>query len=58
LVVKAGAKEYLVPFAAEFLGRVDLERKRIEMALPQGLLELDAPLSEEEKRAQQDADRD
>jgi len=58
LVVKAGAKEYLVPFAAEFLGRLDLERKRIEMALPQGLLELDAPLTEAEKRAQRDVDEE
>jgi hypothetical protein len=30
----------------------DIAAKRIEMNLPERLLELDAPLSEEEKRAQ------
>ena len=58
LVIKAEGKEHLVPFAAEFLGKLDVERKRIEVKLPEGLLELDAPLTEEEKRAQQDADRE
>jgi len=52
LVVKKEDKEYLVPFAAEYVKSLDVERKRLEMALPEGLLELDAPLSEEEKRTQ------
>jgi 16S rRNA processing protein RimM len=53
LVVKAGTRELLVPFAAEFVKTLDLPGKRLEMALPAGLLDLDAPLTEEEKREQQ-----
>jgi len=34
------AEEILVPFAKSFLRRIDLEAKRVEMALPAGLLEL------------------
>ena len=45
-------REYLVPYAEEFLRSVDLERRRIEMKLPEGLLELQAPLSGEEKQRQ------
>ena len=51
LVVRVGSKEYEIPFAEAYLKRVDLAGKRIEMDLPQGMLELDAPLTEEEKRS-------
>jgi 16S rRNA processing protein RimM len=54
LVVKAGGegneKEYEIPFAEAFLKKLDVERKRIVMALPEGLLEINAPLSNDEKR--------
>jgi len=53
LVVGAGKSELEIPFAQEFLVRVDLESKRIEMNLPEGLLDVNAPLTEEEKREQQ-----
>jgi 16S rRNA processing protein RimM len=36
----AGGEEILVPFAKAYLRRIDLEGKRLEMALPEGLLEL------------------
>ena len=53
LVVRSGEKqEYLVPYAEEFLCSVDFERRRIEMKLPEGLLELQSPLSSEEKQRQ------
>jgi 16S rRNA processing protein RimM len=56
LVVRAGderdAKEFLVPFAAEFLKSSDLAAKRIEVELPEGLLELQSPLNDEEKQRQ------
>lgn len=52
LVVKAGGRELLVPFAAEYVKSFQAAGKRLEMALPEGLLELDAPLTEEEKREQ------
>jgi 16S rRNA processing protein RimM len=45
-------KEILLPFAAEYLKKVDVAAKRIEMVLPKGMLELDAPLSKEEKERQ------
>lgn len=52
LVVGSGKSELEIPFAQEFLVSVDLEVKRIEMNLPEGLLEVNAPLTEEEKRQQ------
>jgi 16S rRNA processing protein RimM len=53
LRVMQGARELLVPFAEAYLRRLDISGKRIEMQLPEGLLELDAPLSREEKKQQQ-----
>ncbi|MBO0910158.1 MAG: 16S rRNA processing protein RimM [Acidobacteria bacterium] len=52
LVVGSGKSELEIPYAREYLLRVDLGDKRIEMNLPAGLLEVNAPLSEEEKRVQ------
>jgi len=49
LVVTEQAKEYEVPYAEAYLKRVDLENKRIMMALPEGLLEVNAPLKQEGK---------
>ena len=51
LVVKSD-KEYEIPFAEAFLKSVDLDQKRIVMQLPEGLLELSAPLTAEEKEQQ------
>jgi len=50
--VISGSKEYLVPFAAAYIEKIALEQKRLEMKLPEGLLELDAPLNQEEKQRQ------
>ncbi|HWG39937.1 MAG TPA: ribosome maturation factor RimM [Candidatus Acidoferrales bacterium] len=52
LLVIQGEKEYLVPFAAAYIEKIALEQKRLEMKLPEGLLELDAPLNQEEKKRQ------
>jgi 16S rRNA processing protein RimM len=52
LLVVAGKTEYEIPYAQEFLVRVDLERKRIEMTLPEGLLDVNAPLTDLEKQEQ------
>ena len=52
LLVIEGEKEYLVPFAAAYIEKIALEQKRLEMKLPEGLLELDAPLNLEEKQRQ------
>jgi len=48
-----GKKEYLVPFAGAYVEKISLEQKLLEMKLPEGMLELDAPLSQEEKQRQQ-----
>jgi 16S rRNA processing protein RimM len=52
LVVGSGKHEHEIPYAQVFLKRVDLEHKRIEMNLPEGLLEVNAPLTNEEKKEQ------
>ena len=51
LVVKSGAKlPYEIPFAEAFLEKLDLERKQVRMKLPEGLLEVNAPLVKEGKK--------
>ncbi len=52
LIIRAGKNEIAVPFAEEYLRSVDLSGKKIVMALPEGMLELDAPLTAEEKAQQ------
>jgi ribosomal 30S subunit maturation factor RimM len=49
LVVKSGEKlPYEIPFAEAFLEKLDLERRQVRMKLPEGLLEVNAPLAKEE----------
>ena len=43
LVVKSATGEVLIPFAKAFLRKIDLESKRVEMALPEGLVDLNKP---------------
>ena len=52
LLLRHGAREMLVPFAQEFLKSMDVAGKRIELTLPEGMTDLDAPLTEEEKAEQ------
>lgn len=52
LIVRKGTQEYEIPFAEQFLQKIDTERKRIDMLLPEGLLEVNAPLTAEEKQQQ------
>ena len=55
LVVRGeGKKEYLVPLAAAYIEKLAPKEKRLEMKLPEGMLELDAPLSREEKDRQKE----
>jgi len=42
LVVRSSTGEVLIPFAKSFIRSIDLEAKRVEMALPEGLIELNA----------------
>jgi 16S rRNA processing protein RimM len=45
----AAKSPYEIPFAEAFLEKVDVERKQVEMKLPEGLLEVNAPLAKEDK---------
>ncbi|RXS97003.1 ribosome maturation factor RimM [Silvibacterium dinghuense] len=56
LVLKGtDGSEVLVPFAKAYLETIDIAAKRIEMRLPAGLLEINAPLTAEERKLQQAA---
>jgi 16S rRNA processing protein RimM len=53
LIVQGKPKlPYEIPFAEAYLVSVDLDAKRIRMKLPEGMLEVNAPLSDEEKQEQ------
>ena len=52
LQIRDGKKEYLVPFVERFVEKMDLAERRIAMIVPEGLLELDAPLNKEERERQ------
>ena len=43
LVVRGALGEVLIPFAKSYLRHIDLRAKRVEMALPEGLVDLNAP---------------
>jgi 16S rRNA processing protein RimM len=52
LILRKGKKEYEIPYAEAYLTGVEMGRKVIRMALPEGMLEVNAPLTPEEKRHQ------
>ncbi len=52
MVRDAKARLLEVPFAEAYLEGVDVERKQVRMKLPEGLLEVNAPLTAEEKQEQ------
>lgn len=52
LIVGAGSERYEIPYAEAYLKCVDLKHKQIYMQLPEGMLELNAPLTAEEKEQQ------
>lgn len=50
LVVASGAKlPYEIPYAEAYLEKLDLERKQLRMKLPEGLLEVNAPVARRER---------
>jgi len=49
---KQNAKKFDVPFAEAYLEGVNIAHKEVRMNLPEGLLEINAPMTEEEKRQQ------
>lgn len=53
LIVAAGSGEKLdVPFAEAYLENVDVAQRQVRMNLPEGMLEINAPMTAEEKREQ------
>jgi len=57
IVREVTARLLEVPFAEAYLEGVDVERKQVRMNLPEGLLEVNAPLTAEEKREQVQPER-
>ena len=54
LIVADGAgKTFDVPFAEAYLEGVDAAQRQVRMSLPEGMLEVNAPVTAEEKREQQ-----
>ena len=56
LIVKNGERIFEIPLAAEYIVQQDLDGKRLELKLPEGMLDLDAPLTAEEKQRQHSKD--
>jgi 16S rRNA processing protein RimM len=52
IVRDAAAKLLDIPFTEAYLEGIDLERKQVRTNLPEGLLEVNAPLTSEEKQEQ------
>ena len=52
LIVVAEGKQYDIPFAEAYLEAVDISQKRVRMHLPEGMLEVNAPVTPEEKQQQ------
>ena len=54
LIVANGAgKKFDVPFAEAYLEGVDLAQRQVRMNLPEGMLEINTPVTAEEKQEQQ-----
>jgi len=53
LIVGGSGKRCEIPYAEAYLKSVDFEHRQIHMQLPEGMLELNAPLTAEEKEQQQ-----
>lgn len=51
IVADPDGVEHEIPFAKAYVVKIDVAARRIEMRLPRGLLEVNAPLTEEERRA-------
>jgi 16S rRNA processing protein RimM len=52
IVAGSGGKKYDLPFAEAYLEGVDLPQRQVRMTLPEGMLEINAALTAEEKKQQ------
>ena len=53
LIVRQGKTEHMIPLSEPYTKQVDTAGKKIELLLPEGMLEINAPLTSEEKKQQQ-----
>ena len=53
LIVRQGKTEHMIPLSEPYTKRVDTAGKKIELLLPEGMLEINSPLTSKEKEAQQ-----
>jgi 16S rRNA processing protein RimM len=53
IVTNETGKKFEVPFAEAYLKGVDLEQRQVRMELPEGMLEINAAVTAEEKQEQQ-----
>lgn len=54
LIVRKGKTEHMIPLSEPYTKRVDTAGKKIELLLPEGMLEINAPLSSKEKKEQRE----
>ncbi len=52
LIVRQGKQEHMIPLTEAFTKRVDIGEKKIELQMPEGMLEINAPMTAEEKEQQ------
>ena len=52
VITNEAGEKFEVPFAEAYLEGVDLEQHQVRMNLPEGLLEINAPMTAEEKQEQ------
>src|SRR5258708_18619413 len=57
IVADSSGKKFDVPFADAYLEAVDVARKQVRMNLPEGMLEINAPVTKEDKKEQQSESR-
>jgi 16S rRNA processing protein RimM len=53
IVANSAGNKFDVPFAEAYLEGVDTAQRQVRMNLPEGMLEINAPMTQEEKQAQQ-----
>ena len=57
IVVDSAGRKFDVPFAEAYLEGVDTAQRQVRMNLPEGMLEINAPITQEEKQAQQSGEK-
>ncbi len=57
LIVAGKGKQYDIPFAEAYLEAVDPAQKQVRMRLPEGMLEINAPMTQEEKQQQRQSEK-